>query len=559
MSPNVPGYLKSRWRRSELQHRNVRESVRALNEVHDSRCADFHGAFDAARTPSAPSNPRRPIPVAAASALQHIWNTHVRNVPPRHAKRGLGALTELIKSRDIYSLEATTVAPYDETQLNIFRSSQKRHLTELQPLLQGREAKWWEKPSERLLLPPAEREAALGDPDLPQPYWDETLRKDRAQYVSFVRRLCELGLVTYRKQSRAKVGVFFVYKKQNADGTYDIRMILDCRRSNACFHRPPRTELVGGGKIGEVHLPNGKRYFIASSDVRDCFYSFAQHEELVEYFGMEPVTAEEACVSSVDGEEVSGDSEISPCFCSLPMGFSWALHMAQHGVSGATKKAKEGHRVRDMELNAPPPELLEGEVHRGVYVDNVILGGHEAWAVQEHHDHMQVAFDGIDGLDLHDHAEADVEADVLGYHLREGKELGNARKRMWRFTYAVKHLLGWRKMSGKLMEVVLGHFVSLALGNRWLLCIPSECYRFAAENGGKWVELPGRIRQELRWMIALLPLGRVTMANEYSTLLTVSDASGEDGGYGYGLCETVEEEQEKIHDAAKIKERWRFR
>ena len=62
------------------------------------------------------------------------------------------------------------------------------------------------------------------------------------------------GLLRFTRNPLSYVGVFFVKRK---DGT--IRLILDARRTNRLFRKPPHVELLtaeGLGKI-EVQLPEG--------------------------------------------------------------------------------------------------------------------------------------------------------------------------------------------------------------------------------------------------------------------------------------------------------------
>ena len=80
---------------------------------------------------------------------------------------------------------------------------------------------------------------------------------------------------------------------------------------------------------------------------------------------------------------------------------------------------------------------------------------------------------------------------------------------MWRYIAAVRHVLTWERLSGSLLEVIIGHFVSLGLLTRELLSLLSEVYSFIRTAGRSWVPIPGAVRRELRWTVALLPLSFV--------------------------------------------------
>ena len=60
-------------------------------------------------------------------------------------------------------------------------------------------------------------------------------------------------------------------------------------------------------------------------------------------------------------------------------------------------------------------------------------------------------------------------------------------------------------------------------------------------------------------MVAMLPLSGTRFGDEYDPRYSVSDASGRDGGFGYGVCEAVADSQEQLHSVAKFSERWRFK
>ena len=94
---------------------------------------------------------------------------------------------------------------------------------------------------------------------------------------------------------------------------------------------------------------------IAAADVRDCFYTIQQHEGLVPYFGLRDVTAQEVGISSVSGAPVPPDASITPCFSGMPMGFNWALHLAQCGVRAQVALAGGSEEVEEMLPNRPPP------------------------------------------------------------------------------------------------------------------------------------------------------------------------------------------------------------
>ncbi len=61
------------------------------------------------------------------------------------------------------------------------------------------------------------------------------------------------------------------------------------------------------------------------------------------------------------------------------------------------------------------------------------------------------------------------------------------------------------------MEIIVGHFVSLAMGCRWLLAALPEVYAFIEKAGRSGQVMNGSLERELRWMVSLLPLAPVSL------------------------------------------------
>ena len=81
------------------------------------------------------------------------------------------------------------------------------------------------------------------------PHWDATLRFSRRARAAFIERLDAVGLITWRRVCRQQIGVFFVQKKNG-----EIRMVLDCRPSNACHQPPPHSALATAGALATINL-----------------------------------------------------------------------------------------------------------------------------------------------------------------------------------------------------------------------------------------------------------------------------------------------------------------
>ena len=83
-------------------------------------------------------------------------------------------------------------------------------------------------------------------PALPaQPYSDPALRSAK-EYGKFLRHLAARNLIDFvlPGQRLSTVGPFFVKKKGGK-----MRLVIDCRRSNACFGRPDSVSLCSGDNL----------------------------------------------------------------------------------------------------------------------------------------------------------------------------------------------------------------------------------------------------------------------------------------------------------------------
>ena len=87
----------------------------------------------------------------------------------------------------------------------------------------------------RMLLSSEELEAELSQ-GISMFYHDPVLKRNRKQYVSYLKQLYGCGLIGLTSSCNivCQPGLFFVRKKSN-----QLRMIVDARRANLRFRKPP--------------------------------------------------------------------------------------------------------------------------------------------------------------------------------------------------------------------------------------------------------------------------------------------------------------------------------
>ena len=117
---------------------------------------------------------------------------------------------------------------------------------------------------------------------LPGCHRDPVLLSQPRAYDRLVRRCTDIGLTSLALQYEAELGGFFVHKKGDRE-----RLILDCRRANARFLRPPGVELLSSYGLGKVeslgHL-QGIASYLGVGDVADCFHRLRLGGEIRMYF-----------------------------------------------------------------------------------------------------------------------------------------------------------------------------------------------------------------------------------------------------------------------------------
>jgi hypothetical protein len=164
-------------------------------------------------------------------------------------------------------------------------------------------------------------------------YLDPVLERSPRRYAVFLVDLYRSGVIGWTSPPKVLFGVFFVRKKNGK-----LRLFFDARKAYLLFREPPTTLLGSMESWGRVELPSCKEdLFVAQEDVRDFFYRLGFSRALGELFSLPPPDLE--LLRTAFGGELPGDlqsllldsaagSPVCPYVKVLPMGFSWAFHLA---------------------------------------------------------------------------------------------------------------------------------------------------------------------------------------------------------------------------------------
>ena len=403
------------------------------------------------------------------------------------------------------------------------------------------------------------------------PYYDPAL-KIRRNYRSLIEKLHKLGYLRYTRSPKARAGIFFVHK---SDGR-KIRMIVDARPANQLFKAPPGVQLCTseGFSRMEIEVPpdltpgsdefsaylKERGLYFGLADVKDCFHRLRQPRWLSEYFCWDPIPAHwipDMVGFELDGIPLDRGEQVFPMPASLCMGFSWSLYFAQMAnehlmtrvptLAGSTAVSDRG-----------PPVVFKAEeigaVRHYVYVDNLGIISPHRGIVQDGLKELGPEFDDR-GLVWHPGEIQHEEIHALGVFMKG--DLMAARispKRHCRLKQAISGVLRRRKISGRLLEIVLGHITFCCLCNRQLLCIFSSIYKFVRRNYFEPVPLWDSVREELEAFRGLMVFLHSDWWRSWNPLVSSSDASLE----GFGIS-TAFWPIEEVKRVGRQVERARFR
>ena len=368
-------------------------------------------------------------------------------------------------------------------------------------------------------------------------------------------------------------------KKGNKAGNSQ-RLIVDCRQANSMMRKPPSTRLATAAGLtcmdfsADALAENGFDMMdqdmpgpgMETGDVGDCFCNFSvpcacswfstgdtTTRTEMRRWGMEVDTIFDD--DSLGQTPLHEDEAVYVCFGGMPMGWSWALWMANEIICHQALLAVDGSPsdlVRD-KRKAPPIRPSEPPI--GVYVDNVhTFGGKTGEAGRR----MQLIAQRFEGLGIPfevDNVDGATTLDTLGltFDFSDGVRVRSKRERAWRLWYATKCLLRRRRVNGDVLRVWLGHVNFHFLLSRPLLSTLSACYRFAISHTGHRFPIWPSVRKEMKLVLGLIFAVEKNLSAPVNPEVHIGDASDR----GFGLMKTCSTPSRVLKEI-KYQERWRF-
>ncbi|CAK0795513.1 unnamed protein product, partial [Prorocentrum cordatum] len=447
-----------------------------------------------------------------------------------------GALARLLKGRSGYApAPSCSVGSYEYSKVSM--PSDLHDSPSLISMLPSEARKHLEDFEKLMLRPAQESELIKKCEGVPGCHTDPALQKDPRTYGRLVRRVARVGMVTFTRDPACVLGVFFVTKKADK-----LRLIVDCRRANQLFQKPPGVALLSGKGLSRVEIDDpeglleGLPVHLGVGDVADCFHRMRLAKtaggDIRRYFCWPPLASKYAGVSEVDGVAARPDEKIWPMCASLPMGFSWSLHFAQTANAQRLGRQPALRQSQDLATTCMSTTLACSTF------DGDLVGRALAEAQRD--------FDA-DALRFHEMEVFDHGGPSLGWHLDgDARVAGPSDKRFALVRRGVRALLRLRKVSGWQVEAVLGHVTFLFLMRRELLSIFHTVYRFVRESYMKFQRLwVGRVPELSRYRLG------GTRAREHAFEVEVDPESGDRERDFLGRPARLDREAREILEAAR--------
>lgn len=395
------------------------------------------------------------------------------------------------------------------------------------------------------VLPQEAVDGLKAQSSLKKPYFDPLLKHNRRAYSSFIRKLFDSGVIEFSKTCREQCGLFCVWKKSGKQ-----RLVVDARLTNLWFSSPEPVRLATGTSFGAIEVDDHGPIELAGVDISDAFYNIELPESLRDLFGLLPLEAREIGRGRLGQLEVGDHEKVYPVFRAVPMGWTHALWLCQY-LHEAVVNDIVGLGSSNRFVDGSIPPNLAPLIHTE-YVDNFV-------ALSQCHGSAKSAAEAVSaelqrrGLPVHE-VEAGSGGETLGWKFSEDKsEVVVTPKRLWRLRLASQELLKRGHCSGRLLEIILGHFTFVGLLCREFLSCFQACYAFCRKHYHDEVVMWPQVRRELFWASSLLPLVRRDLATPWSARVYATDASF----WGRGVA-AVDKPVEEVKKVGQVNDRWKF-
>ena len=312
---------------------------------------------------------------------------------------------------------------------------------------------------------------------------------------------------------------------------------------------------VGGtGSWATLKIPAGEELYTAQYDVEAYFYRLGIPAEIGRYFCLKEVPTWMVHKFPTPLDESPHGGAWFPYFRVVPMGWSWAMWIAQrvhvqaHIVAGFLPQTI----VVD---GQPPPNFREHRVIAMPYCDNGNVMSLNKKDAEEATEKVMNVLKGW-GLGLQDITGAQLQAESLGVFIDGRRGRGIVRPtwaRLSRVVAACEFMSRRPKVSSRQLERLVGRITYLSLLYRPLLSLLNAVYAFIRNEFIRPTRLWKSVARELWHMRCLLPFARTSLTLSSHPIVFATDASST----GMSVVSAVWP-QEDVENIARWSERFRF-
>ena len=331
----------------------------------------------------------------------------------------------------------------------------------------------------------------------------------QSEWVSLVKRLVSLGMVSFTREPKVVNGVFTVPKDVTKQ-----RLIINAVPLNAMCVPPPYVSLPTPDVLARLRLPHGAVLAAGKMDRDNFYHRLVVPDWLVPYMALPPVDATELGLAS--------PGRVYPCLRTLAMGWSHAVYLAQTlhehqiDISGAFPLASRVSKLTDPYLD---------RLRHVVYIDDVgALGpcaveGERAMSIYNHH----MLSVGLPGKHSKHVPVSSQPLDLLGL-IVSSDFVGVCPGKLERLIKSTQLLLRAGSCTGLELLSLVSSWTWALLVRRLSLSVFNAVYKFVHAASGS-VKLWRSVRRELRCVIGLVPVLFTSWAIPYASRALASDAS----------------------------------
>ena len=189
-----------------------------------------------------------------------------------------------------------------------------------------------------------------------------------------------------------------------------------------------------------------------------------------------------------------------------------------------------------------------------VYIDNIgIIGSDEKCVNAALEETVEIL--NLQGLLCHETSRASEVSESLGIEFNSKLRcFRSISKRYWKLRRTLEWCLGRENLTGRALEVILGHCTYFALLERSVLSVFASCYKYVKSNYWRSAPIWASVRAELLAFYGLMPMVVCDFSRGWSTSTVMYDSCPE--GYGAVVAERSLVDVEAL---GRCRERSRFK